>query len=75
MDGGEHRSMLDGGTDDGAVWHVVGQRLSAWYEQIGMEHPTLFPRIADDRLGIAVVPNNGEQRGILQLEGIATSLW
>ena len=71
MDGGKHRSMLDGRTDYGAV----GQRLSTWYEQIGMEHPTLFPRIANDRLGISVVLDNGKQRGILQLEGITVGLW
>ncbi len=75
MDGGKHRCMLDGRTDYRAVGHAIGQLLSARYEQIGMEHPTFFPRIADDRLGIAVVPDNGEQRGILQLEGVATSLW
>ena len=75
MDGGKHRSMLDGRTDYGAVGQAIGQLLSARHEQIRMEHPTFFPRIADDRLGISVVPDNGEQRGILQLQGITIGLW
>lgn len=74
MDGSKHGGTTDGSADDVAMrqhrWHLGITR----HQQIGVQHPTLLPWIANLDGGISVVAHYVEQRGILQRYSITIPL-
>ena len=74
MHGGEDGSTLDGGADDGAIGQAIGHLGILGHQEVAVERLARLPGVADGDIGIALLLDDGEQRGVLQLQGVALLL-
>ena len=74
MDGGKDHRTAQGRADNGPFGQRRGQRTVGRDEEVTVEYSTVLPRIFQHGLGIAIIAYYTQKGGVLETNGIATSL-
>ena len=64
-------AALYGCSDHGAFGQMAGQRFGSWHEHVAMQHAAGFPGVEQGCLGVVLVPDDGQQPGVLHRKRVA----